>query len=74
MYFCDAALYHYSSLQCQKSFSYADLMLKKHLLLVSILKTVALINILVENMISFFFRIIFFNRKFKRTAFIFIYL
>ncbi len=40
MYSCDAALYfqhHYSSLQChmirQKSFSYADLLLMKHFLL-----------------------------------------
>jgi len=36
--------HHYSSLQCrmilQKSFKYDDLMLKKHLLLLSILKTV----------------------------------
>ncbi len=39
---------HYSSLQChiifQKSFSYADLVLNKHVLLLSMLK----INILIE--------------------------
>ncbi len=41
--------YRYSSLQChvilQKSFWYADLLLKKHVLLISIIKTVVLLNI-----------------------------
>jgi len=45
--------HHYSSLQChmtiQKSFSYVDLVLKKHFLLLSTL------NIFVETMIHFFF-------------------
>ncbi len=43
----------------QKSFWYADLMLKKHSL--SMLKTIGLLHIFVVNLI---------NRKFKRTAFI----
>ncbi len=46
MYSCYAD--HYSSLQChmilQKSFSYADLVLNKHVLLLSMLK----MNILIE--------------------------
>ncbi len=57
IYSCDANQnfqHHYSSLQChmilQKSFRYADLMLKKQhlLLLFSMLKIVVLINIFVE--------------------------
>ncbi len=47
IYSCDTMLnyqHHYSSLQChmilQKSFKYADLLLKKHLWLLSMLKTV----------------------------------
>ncbi len=56
---------HYFSLQChmilQKSFWYADLLLKKHLLLLSKLKTVVLLNIFVEtfmyvNNVGFFFK------------------
>ncbi len=56
---------HYFSLQCymilQKSFWYADLLLKKHLLLLSKLKTVVLLNIVVEtfmyvNNVGFFFK------------------
>ncbi len=35
----------------QKSFYYVDLLLKKHFLLLSMLKTVVLLNILVETMI-----------------------
>ncbi len=33
----------------QKSFSYADLLLKKHFWLLSIMKTVKLLNIIVES-------------------------
>ncbi len=56
LYFCNAKLnfqHHYSSLQChmilQKSFLYADLLLKKHFLLLLMLKTVVLIIILWNN-------------------------
>ncbi len=38
-----------------KSFYYADLLLRKHLLLLAILKTVVLLHILVETVIGFFF-------------------
>ncbi len=48
---------HYSSLQChvilQKSFWYADLLVKKHFLLLSMLKTVLLLNLIVETAIFF---------------------
>ncbi len=44
---------HYSSLQChtilQKSFKYADLLLKKHFLILSMLETVVQLNIFVET-------------------------
>jgi len=60
--------HHYSSLQChmilQKSFWYADLLLKKHFLLM--LKTVLLLNTFKET----FFQDSLIKRKFKRTAFI----
>ncbi len=59
---------HYSSLQChmifQKSFWYADLMLKKNFWLLPMLKTVLLLNIFVETDNSLM------NEKFKWTAFI----
>ncbi len=49
--------HHYFSLQChmifQKSFEYADLLLMKHSLLLSMLKTVVLLNIFVETDIFF---------------------
>ncbi len=46
-----------------------DLQLKKHFLLLSMLKTIVLLNIYEENMI--YFRIFFLMyEKFKRTAFI----
>jgi len=50
--------HHYTSLQChmilQKSFLYADLLLRKHFLLLSMLKTVVLLNSFVETMIHLF--------------------
>ncbi len=50
--------YHYSSLQChmipQKSFSYADLVLNKHFLLLPMLKTVVLFNIFLKTVMRFF--------------------
>ncbi len=55
IYSCDGELnfQHHYSLRChmihQKSFYYADLMLKKHLLLLSMLKTVALLNFFVKT-------------------------
>jgi len=51
--------HHYSSLQChmilQKSFQYADFLLKKHLFLFLMLKTVVLLNIFVETAIRYHF-------------------
>ncbi len=48
---------HYSSLQChtilQKSFQYADLVLKKHLFLLAMMKTGVQFNIFEEIMILF---------------------
>jgi len=48
--------HHYSSLQClvilQKSFQYADL--KKHFLLLSVLKKVVLLIVFVESVIHVF--------------------
>jgi len=63
--------HHYSSLQChmtlQKSFQYADLLLKAHFFTLSMLKTVVLLNIIVETVIDFFFLVM---NRIKRTAFI----
>ncbi len=60
IYSCDAKLnfqHHYSSLQChmilQKSFLYADLVIKKHLLLLLMLKTVVPLNIFVKTVTHF---------------------
>ncbi len=60
IYSCDAKLnfqHHYSSLQChmilQKSFIYADLVIKKHLLLLLMLKTVVPLNIFVKTVTHF---------------------
>jgi len=39
----------------QQSFRYTDLLLKKHFLLLSMLKTVEILNIFVETVIHFFF-------------------
>ncbi len=57
IYSCDAKLnfqHHYSSLQChmilQKSFQYADLQLKKHLLLLSMSKTVFQYSLMNRNL------------------------
>ncbi len=64
--------HHFSSLQChmilQKSF-YVYLLLKKHFWLLSMLKTVVLLNIFVEIVIHFIFQDSLMNRKFKRTVF-----
>ncbi len=48
---------------------YADLVLKKHFLLLSVLKTVLLLKESVKTAVQFF-RDSLMNRKFKRTAFI----
>ncbi len=64
--------HHDSSLQChmiiQKSFSYAHLLLKKHVLLLSIMKTVVLFNVCIETDILFL-KDSLINRKIKRTEF-----
>ncbi len=56
------------SLQChmilQKSF-YHDLLLKKHLSLLLILKTVVLLNIFVKTVMHFFWIFFIINRKFR---------
>jgi len=51
----------------QKSVLYADLLLKKHLLLLSMLKIVVLLQIFCGNH-NTFFQHSFINREFKRTA------
>jgi len=63
MYSCDAKMnfqHHFSSLQChvilQKSFWYADLVLKKHFVWISMMQTVMLLNVFV--VIVHFFRIL----------------
>ncbi len=53
-----------------KSLSYADLLLKKHLLLLSMLKTLVLINMFVETVIIFLGLDQKQNRTIKRTVFI----
>ncbi len=62
MYFCYckaefSAAINYSSLQChmilQKSFLYADLLLKKHFLILKVLKTIVLLNIFGKIMVHF---------------------
>ncbi len=50
----------------QKLFQYADLLLKKHFLLLSILKTVVLLNIFVKTVI--FFKDSLINRNIKIIA------
>ncbi len=52
-----------------QNFLYADLVLKKHFLLLSVLKTVLLLKESVKTAVQFF-RDSLMNRKFKRTAFI----
>jgi len=57
MYPCDQSwIFSIITLQChmtlQKSFEYANLMLKKHLVLLSMLKTIVLVNIFEETMIK----------------------
>ncbi len=53
----------------QKSFEYADLLHKKHFVLLSMLKTVVLFNYFVETMILVFQDPLM-NRNVKKTAFI----
>jgi len=65
--------HRYSNLQChmnlQKSF-YAVLLLKKHFLLLSALKTVVLLDIFLETFMQLLLQDSLMNRKFKITAFI----
>ncbi len=67
MYFCIFNAYH--SLQSHMIFR-NHINIKKHFWLLSMLKTVVLINILVKTETHFIFQDSEMNRKFKRTAFI----
>jgi len=52
----------------QKSFIYANLLLKKHFLLLSMSKTVVLLNIFVMHFDTYFFQMFLINRKIKKTV------
>ncbi len=73
IYFCDGKTeFEQPLLQChmiiQKSLEYADLVLKKHVLLFTMFKTAA--KYFCGNCDSIFFQDSLMNRKFKRTVFV----